>query len=186
MYGLALSNSTIDLNDIESLRIEALYMALEATKKWFDVYFTFPPAHYIRFTIATTTKIAHSMLMLYRLTTFEHPGWDRDLVRQVCGFAEVLNMVTERMEQVPSAAGLDYSGDSSHMKQFDANARKMAVIRSWWQAKESAQIPPPSSRPLGRSEATGTVPLSLSSETWLNDMLMTEDFQFEPFDVFGL
>ena len=167
---------------IESLQIESLYMALEATKNWFDVYFTFPPAHYIRFTIATTTQLAHSIVMLYRLVTFDHPGWDRDLAKRVCGFAEVLNAVTDRMEQVQLAAGLDYSGDPSHLKLFDTNARKMALIRSWWQAKESAQIPSPRLRPPDPSEATGTSPMNLSSETWLNDMLMTEDFLSEPFD----
>ncbi|KAL8830947.1 MAG: hypothetical protein Q9191_001155 [Dirinaria sp. TL-2023a] len=179
IHEMAFSKSTSHFQDMESLRIESLYSALEATKKWFDIYCTFPPAHHFRFTIAITTQLAHSIIILYRLETFDHPGWDRELVRQVCNLTDILSAVTERMGQVQSAAGLEY--DPSHTTIWELNVRKMSFIKTWWQAKEHAENPRPPSAPPA-IEAARAAPMAIPSETWLNDMFMLEDFQFENYD----
>lgn len=179
---MSFSKSTGHLQDVESLRIESLYSALEATKKWFDIYFTFPPAHHVRFTIATTTQLAHSIIILYRLETFDHPGWDRELVRQVCNLTDILNAVTERMTQIQSAAGLEFDGDPSHTSIWELNVRKMTFIKTWWQVKENAELLRPPSAPPA-SEAARAIPLAIPNEEWLNDMFMLEDFRFENYDI---
>ena len=168
---------TENLQSLDPHRIESLYTTLEATKSWFDIYFTFPPAHYVRFIIAVSTQLASSLITLYRLTTFEHHGWDRELVRQTCCLTDILITVTEKMSLVKSAAGLDYDDDSSHMKLFEVNFRKLTSIKTWWQARESAKIPSPPTVP-----ATAPFHNQTMGETWLNDMLMMENFRFEPDD----
>lgn len=178
---MAFSKSTSDFQGVESLRIESLYTALEATKKWFDIYITFPPAHHVRFTIAITTQLAHAIIILYRLETFNHPGWDRELMRQVCNLTDVLDAVTDNMQKLQSAAGLDYDDDPSHTRIWELNVRKMTFIKGWWHAKESAQNPSLHSA-APASEAARTAPMALPSETWLNDMFMLEDFQLENYD----
>lgn len=176
---MALSNPETNPQGTEPLQIESLYAALDAVRRWFDVYFTFPPAHYIRFSMAISTQLARSLVILYRLTTFDHPGWDRELVRQTCDFAEILNTVTNEMSQVKAAAGLGYDDSSYHVSLFEANIRKLNFIKSWWQAKGSADNPASPTKPPD-SVASGSTAMTFPDEIWLNQMLTMEEFTSGP------
>lgn len=180
VHEIAFSDPSIDHVGLELLRIESLYSVLEATRKWFEIYFTFPPAHYIRFPIWVSTQLAQCIVLLYRLSTFDHPGWDQSLVRETCNLSVVINDVINKMTQVKSAAGLEYDDELSHVKQFEVNVRKLTYINAWWQAKDiNRRHYPPATAPV--VETARSASMDASSDAWLNDMLMMGDFQFEPY-----
>ena len=182
VHEMAFSRSQQDTSSSELLRTESLCTILEATKKWFDIYFTFPPAYYVRFSMSVSTQLAQCIVMLYRLSTFDHPGWDRGHVRQTCNLSIVLDELVNNAEQVQSAAGLDYDDEWSHMKLFNAKFRKLTTLKEWWQAKESVQDPSVPAVAPAPPEAMRGVPVDPWGDTWLNDMLMMGDFQFEPYN----
>lgn len=180
VHEIAFSDPGTDHRGLELLRIESLYSVLEATKKWFEIYFTFPPAHYVRFSIWVSTQLAHCIVLLYRLSTFDHPGWDQSLVRETCNLSAVINDVINNMTQVKSAAGLDYDDELSHMQQFEVNVRKLTCINAWWQSRDNSQRHhPPATAPV--AETAGSASMDASSDAWLNDLLMMEEFQFESY-----
>jgi hypothetical protein len=56
--------------------------------------------------------MAHCLVALFRLSTFESPDvpWDRQLVRQELDLGAMAQCMADRWGAVPEAAGLDISG----------------------------------------------------------------------------
>lgn len=178
MYEIAFSDAGSDHRETELLRVESLYRVLEATKKWFGLYFTFSPAQYVCFPMWVSTQLAYSIVLLYRLSTFDHPGWDQSLVRETCNLSTIINDVLHNMAQVKSAAGLEYDDESSHLKLFEVNVRKLTHIQTWWQSRDNSQRNcPPATGPV--PETARHASMDISSDAWLNDFLMMGVFQFE-------
>ena len=99
-------------------------------------------------------------------------------MRQICDLTDVLNMFVERLTQVKSAAQLDHDDDdSSHMKLFEVNLRKLTSIKAWWQSKETSQVL--SSPAVPFNDTVRGISLDPLGDAWLNDVLMMEGFQFE-------
>lgn len=86
--------------------------------------------------MAFMAQMAHFIVALYRLTTFECPGvsWDRQLVRQEVDLGVMINVLTERWGRVPAAAGLDTSGPGVNNIWMLTN-RMLGKIASWWEMK---------------------------------------------------
>ena len=179
MHEIAFSDPNTDPGGTELLRIESLYRVLEAIRKWFQIYLSFPPAHYVCFPLWISTQLAHGVVLLYRLSTFDHPGWDLSLVRDTCNLSVVINDVIINMTQVKSAAGLEYDDEPSRIKLFDISIRKLTRINAWWQSKDNSQRddhPPAADRIF---ETAHSASMDAFDDAWLNDVLMTADFQFE-------
>lgn len=62
-------------------RLDCLYACLYATKSWFDLFLSLPPDSYIGFSISIFIQMAHCIIALFRLSTFDDPIWDRSLVQ---------------------------------------------------------------------------------------------------------
>lgn len=180
VHEIAFSDPTKDHKGIEPLRIGSLYTVLEATKNWFDIYLDFPPAHYVRFPLWISTQLAHAIVTLYRLSIFDHPGWDQTLTKETCNLSEVIDAVTHRMTQVKLAAGLVYDDEPSHTRIFEVNVRKLTFIKTWWHSKDNSQRHDPSAA-APASETADKDAMDASGDAWLNDFLMMENFQFESF-----
>ena len=59
--------------------------------------------------MAILTQMAHCLVALYRLSTFESPDipWDRQRVRQELDLGDIIKLIADRWEQVPAAAGIE-------------------------------------------------------------------------------
>lgn len=177
VHEIAFSDPTKDHKGIEPLRIGSLCTVLEATKNWFHVYLDFPPAHYVRFPLWMNTQLAHAIVMLYRLSIFDHPGWDKSLVKEICNLSEIIDAVTNRMTEVKLAAGLVYDDEPSHTRMFEVNVRKLNFIKTWWHSKDNTQSDDPSAAVPASGTAQNDA-MDSSGDAWLNDFLMMENFQF--------
>ncbi len=115
VHEIAFLDPDTNHRELKLLRIESLYSVLEATKKWFEIYFTFSPVHYVRFSIWVSTQLARCIVLLYRLFTFDHPDWNQSLVRETCNLSTIINDVINNMTQVKSTTDLEYDDELSHM-----------------------------------------------------------------------
>lgn len=81
-------------------------------------------------------QMAHFLVALYRLSTFERPGvsWDRQLVRQEVDLGVMISLLTEKWGGVPAAAGIDTSGPGVHNIWMLTN-RMLGKIANWWEMK---------------------------------------------------
>jgi hypothetical protein len=86
--------------------------------------------------MAFMAQMAHFLVALYRLSTFECPGvsWDRQLVRQEVDLGVMINLLTEKWGQVPAAAGIDTTGPGVHNIWMLTN-RMLGKIAHWWEMK---------------------------------------------------
>lgn len=118
---------------------KSLWTCLDATKSWFALFVSadiLPLSSYAEMPMAFMAQMAHFIVALYRLSTFECPGvsWDRQLVRQEIDLGVMINVLTEKWGRVPAAAGLDTSGPGVH-NIWRLTNRMLKKVGSWWEIK---------------------------------------------------
>src|SRR5580700_7033839 len=106
VHEAALSRVPIVSTNPNFHRLESLYSCLQAAKSWFDIFLAFPPARYIGLSTLTFTQLAHCVVVICRLSTFDTPDWDRSLVRETVNLSAVLDQLGENLAQVKIVAGL--------------------------------------------------------------------------------
>ncbi|KAK9489677.1 hypothetical protein V1508DRAFT_406919 [Lipomyces doorenjongii] len=107
-------------------RFECLCACLQATKSWVDMFLSILPAQYVGFSALMYAKMTRCFIGLYRLSTCEHPEWDRGLVRETLD-------AEKKFAQVKEAAGLDL-GDSENLDFVSIMASKLRSIKMSWDA----------------------------------------------------
>ena len=127
-------------------RTENLWTCLTATRSFFNLIFSlnsFPVSCYPQMSMAIFSQLAHCMVALFRLSTFECPGvqWDRQRVRQELDLREILRLWQERWQMVPAAAGLDADLTSDKDEgPWVYTHRTLLVIGKWWEARVACMI----------------------------------------------
>jgi len=152
-------------------RIESLWTCFTAVKSWFNIFLSlesFPLSCYPHFSMTVLTQIAHSLVALFRLSTFESPDtpWDCQRVRQELDFGEVIQLVVDRCEQVPSAVGIEMGPRRASEREDGLwpegswlhTMNKLLVVRGVWEAKIAAMAAPDAEREDGPGpEHNGTL-----------------------------
>jgi len=92
--------------------------------------------------------MAHCVVALFRLSTFESPGvtWDREIIRQDMDLGDVLQLIVDRWDKIPQANGIEMppgrveaTGDGQMSEQSWFHAmKKLLVVRTFWEAKVAA------------------------------------------------
>ncbi|KAL2845503.1 hypothetical protein BJY01DRAFT_214168 [Aspergillus pseudoustus] len=178
-----LTNAPINSRNLNFQQLEHLYGCLEATKSWFELFLTIPPAEYIGFSFSIFAQMVHNLVMLYQLSTFEDPSWDITTVRQTTDVLSTLGTVIQNMSQVAILAGLDGEPDSDV---FSRVAKMYRSIQMGWGVK----LGPPELLPLQNIPSSQSFPEPLETmpinfpltgdNDWLSDMLysVTQNSQF--------
>ncbi|KFY10185.1 hypothetical protein V491_07780 [Pseudogymnoascus sp. VKM F-3775] len=134
------SAKTVPPDPSKTLQLaKSLWTCLEATKSWFTLFVSadiLPLSSYAEMPMALMSQMAHFIVALYRLSTFECPGvsWDRQLVREEVDLGVMISILTEKWGGVPAAAGLDTSGPGVHNVWMLTN-RMLGKVASWWEMK---------------------------------------------------
>lgn len=118
--------------------------------------------------------MAHCIIALFRLLTFDDPVWDRGLVRDTTNLSLILGKIVEKLSQVKVAADLDH-GASEDKDIFSLTARTMRSIRTWWEAKCGAE----SADNIALDETLGGTNLDFSDDVWLRDIIGQGDYPFD-------
>ena len=114
-------------------RLESLYACLNATKAWFDVFFSIPIAEYVGFPLTIWSQFTHSLLAIYQLMSLEDPGWDKRLVRNTVDLLQMVEQLGFNAGQVAAMSGLDTSGMEDHF--FTGIAKKLKLLAEGWAAR---------------------------------------------------
>jgi hypothetical protein len=175
IYEIALAApSTSNVPDYK--QTEALLACLAATKKWFELAFQIPPAMYIAFSTAMFTQIAHAIITLYRLSTFEGVDWDHSLARETAELSATLGTFIERMREVKSAAGL-HVGAAENLDIYSTTANRFQTIKDWWDAKVATEVAPPTMNTEVRDEGLA----NSVDDAWLKEIFGMDEYQFESY-----
>lgn len=172
-------------------RLEFLWAALQAVKRWFDLFLCVSPANYVGVSMNVFAQFAHCLVALSRLSSFEHPHWDVKLARETCSFSTILDQVIDRFANVKAAANLD-GGIRDDVDIFSSNARRITAIKTWWNAKLATEQAN-STEPVATAAAdpgddtavtdpmlTGP-PIDFSDDSWLRDIMSLDDYQFNQY-----
>jgi hypothetical protein len=92
-------------------RIEGLKILLSLVKQYINITLddsVFSPAQFLTISMATFTQMAHVIMVLFRLCTFEHPNlqWDRRKVVREMDFGFVGRQWSRKWLSVPFMCGL--------------------------------------------------------------------------------
>jgi hypothetical protein len=118
-------------------RVEHLRACFNATKSWFDAFLSlsaFPVACYPQLSLVIFGQLAHCIVALFRLSTFESPDvpWDRQIVLRELNFGEVLRIWSKRWEKVAEVAGLDIDPAGQNENPWNKTGKSLTVLLNWW------------------------------------------------------
>ncbi|CAD6586535.1 MAG: hypothetical protein ASARMPREDX12_002379 [Alectoria sarmentosa] len=174
VHEIAFSKAPAVINSPGFQRLDGLYACLHATKSWWDVFLAFPPASYVGFSAPIFTQMAHCIIILFRLLTFDDPVWDRGLVRDTANLSLILGQVIERIIQAKVAMNLD-EGVLEGKDALGLTAATLESIKIWWDAKLAAE----SMDNVALDQTLGGSYMDNSDDVWLKDILGQGDFQFD-------
>ncbi|KAF7916578.1 uncharacterized protein EAE98_010587 [Botrytis deweyae] len=124
----------------DSQRLESLCICFQSVKSWFELYFSTPCRDHTSFSFPIYTHMAHCMVALYRLSVFEDPQWDVQLVRQQLDLSLVLDQIIKIWENVKGEAGLDAGVIKvDDVDIYTSNAKRIGLIKTWWDAKVAGE-----------------------------------------------
>ena len=120
------------------------------------------------------TQMAHCIITLFRLVTFDDPVWDRGLVRDTANLSLILEQIIERYTEVKVEADLDH-GDSEDKDIFSGSARFLRTIKTWWDAKVAAEF----NNDMVLDDTLGDINMEGFDDVWLRDILGLGEGQFD-------
>jgi hypothetical protein len=123
-------------------------------------------------------QMAHSIIILYRLSTLDDACWDRGLVRETLDFSVVLDEMLQRMAGARGAAGMEDNGGEQNDTWY-LTERRVRAVRSWWDARVAAEEGRTNGGLEGAGvEVGGEVPgMEFWDDSWL-DILGLRDYWF--------
>lgn len=186
-------------------RIDSLWACLSATKSWFTLFFcldVIPLFQYPQLAMPVFNQLAHCLIVLFRLSTFESPNWDRKRVRQELNLGETVKLMASRWEEVATAANLNEGGihnilgpahDPDHGP-WAYTRKKLLVVAHFWEMKLASMVQSEEGRSTTASNnnfAVGSFDqqqmeqMDFSNMDWLNDIWMSDYSGFELPEAFA-
>jgi hypothetical protein len=86
-------------------RLDFSWRSVGAIKAWMDTFFSLSPAECAGLSFIHMAQLARCLMVLYRLSTFVHRGWDCNLIRNTLDIFSVLDDVARKLELATSEAG---------------------------------------------------------------------------------
>ncbi|KAL2864261.1 Zn(II)2Cys6 transcription factor domain-containing protein [Aspergillus lucknowensis] len=168
-----LTKNPLDSRSLNFQQLEHLHACLEATKAWFDLFLTIPPAEYIGFPFSIFAQLEHNLLILYQMSTLEDPSWDTSTVRQKIDVLSTLDTVIQNMSQAAALAALDDEPNSDIISQL---AKMYRPVRISWATNLGADASALPDRGAGEpsAETLQTMPIDLPltpDHGWLTGVL---------------
>lgn len=181
LYEIGFSRSPLlsSASDMGFQRLEILCQLITATKNWIGAFFTISPSLFYDLSIVTFTQVAHLLIIIHKLATFESPEWDLEQARNMISFPDTVRQFKHWFELVRSSVDVDESTalDGQHL--FSRTAKKFDKLLAWYDAKIAvdAMGPEISSRSDGDTALTGEQIDEYLDEAFLSSLL--GDWQYQ-------
>jgi len=184
LFEVGLSKNPLFTNDVgpEFQRLELLWACLQANKSFFDAFLSAPVSDYFFFSVPTWSHCAYSLLKLHVLSTFEHPGWNQDYVKETHDFWVIIDRCIERYQSVETVDGNDlFSTSAKRMRQIKAHMQggRYGSGRACQFESTLLQAPGPLADDVELMHVNEDFDfMPFVDEEWLRDMLQPWDYQF--------
>jgi hypothetical protein len=169
---MGISTTTSSVSSSSFQRLEPLYACLNSIKSWFDIFFEFPLNAYLGISFPFFAQLGHCVVALYRLSTLEVPGWDKDLLRQTADLLQILDRIIDNIRRVKDSDSEHYKGEmfTRTIKIFES-----IRIRCGVKLGENRSLSDTKEDYLGDPVEDSTF-IDVSGDTWLRDVLGSWDY----------
>jgi hypothetical protein len=86
--------------------LAGLESLLTAIERWFEVFHATPNALWIGTHFGTFTQYGHCTILLFKLSTLDEPGWDKNDVKKRADLLEILERLATRLDTIPQEFNL--------------------------------------------------------------------------------
>lgn len=151
-------------------RLESLYICLNTVKSALDNFFTLPSSAYLGLSFPFFAQFAQYIVILLRLSTFEHPAWDTGFVRSTVDVLVVLDQIISNLQQVHVDGGTEFVDVIR-----DKTVKILGLVRSWCAVKLAPHHHGGTNSEAIDENSMFTEPMFLEG---LDDIWMRDIFQF--------
>jgi hypothetical protein len=166
VYSVGLYQTTGVFEGEQNRRIECLWNCLNALQSWIEVFRSIVPADYVGFSWLSYANMLYTFVGMYRLSTFEHPEWDRSLCQTHIDISSFLEENANKFSQVKDAAGLD-AGGSDDVDTFTILAARFRNVQRSWEAMNASTM---SADGIPSNEKMYPYPMDFTDDDWLRDL----------------
>lgn len=171
---------------------------LTSAERWITLFHEMPLTLWAGINVDTFAQFTHCLVVLFRLTTLDEPGWDLNEVRKRADVLEILDRSCEIIDRVPGALGIvDAVGPRRGL--FFKTNYLLRAIKALFLSGMSTSIPGDTSRSsnLGggdnsSSDLSTASPLDdgflmdLSDEPWFSEMMLGPTWDSGADNLFNL
>ncbi|KAL7793659.1 hypothetical protein V8C37DRAFT_377789 [Trichoderma ceciliae] len=155
-------------------RIDSMYASLVAARAWYDTLFTLPLTDFVGMPFSLYVQLAQIHALLYRLTTIDDPGWDKDIVRNTADLGTFLERTIDLFTKAEAFYPL--RGGSEDVSIFVKCTKVLRNVRSTWEPALTQQLgglPTPTSQVV---PGTAPQPPMLVDHSMMPDHELPPDF----------
>ena len=116
-------------------RLEGLNSILTAIERWFEVFYEMPLTDWIGVTCVIFSQLGHCIMLLFKLTTLDEPGWDTDEVKKRADLVDMLERIAIRFDDIPSALGVADADSTGETGLFFKSSRLIRGLRALFLAE---------------------------------------------------
>ncbi|KAI1198256.1 hypothetical protein F5X97DRAFT_299831 [Nemania serpens] len=87
-------------------RLQDADATLSTIESWLAIFFEMPLFNWVGINVDIFAHFTHCLVVLFKLTTLETPGWDLEEVRRRANVFEVLDRAAETVDRVPATLGI--------------------------------------------------------------------------------
>lgn len=138
----------------ETQRIDGLYSCLRAVRAWYDVFLSIPLSEVPSHSFSVFIQLFMTQMVLYRLTTMEDSGLDRDMLRNTADICVILDRCIERFENMETVYPLKTGDDESHWTMYQRAVKILSNMKMGWEpiiAQAANGLPTPNSQIMNAS-----------------------------------
>ncbi|OGM51076.1 hypothetical protein ABOM_000196, partial [Aspergillus bombycis] len=130
LYETALSKPTTNTEYTDPQRLDHLYTCLKAVKAFCELLISVPVAELTSIALPDLIYTSHCLVTLFRLSTFDYPGWDRAIVRSTLDLVFITGQLADRLNTVAQVVGIHSEGELRDP--YSKLAMMMLKIRGEW------------------------------------------------------
>jgi hypothetical protein len=121
-------------------RLAGLESLLTAIERWFEVFHATPNALWIGTPFGTFTQYGHCTILLFKLSTLDEPGWDKNDVKKRADLLEILERLAARLSTIPQEFNLVDTVEGSDSGLFFKGPKLIRGMRASFSAMSRIQM----------------------------------------------
>ncbi|QDS72293.1 hypothetical protein FKW77_006920 [Venturia effusa] len=123
-------------------RLALLDSLLGAIERWFDVFHAVPNSQWIGTPFGSFTQYGHCAILLFKLTTLDEPGWEKEEVVKRANLLDILDRLASRLDTIPQEMQLVDTPEGSDSGLFFKAAKLIRGMRASFAAELNNTVAP--------------------------------------------